>query len=623
MRPGHLSPRWRFSLVYLLISLAVLAILQHLLFPPLAPQEVPYSRFLTALENRTVERVAISESQVLWTEKGQTRPFVARRLPDVADQDLIARLRQSGAEFGGFSERSWLIDLLSWLVPVALLGALWWYLLPRVAGQPPALTFGRNRARIYDQGTVTVTFADVAGVDEAVAELREVVDFLKDPEKYRRLGGRIPKGVLLVGPPGTGKTLLARATAGEAGVPFFALSGSEFVEMFVGVGAARVRDLFEQAKRKAPCIIFIDEIDTIGRHRSGVATIGANEEREQTLNQLLVEMDGFEANTGVIIMAATNRPDLLDPALLRPGRFDRTIVVDRPDLPGREAILRVHTRQVKLAPDVDLRVIAARTPGFVGADLANIVNEAALLAARRGKEAVGMAEFEEAIDRVTAGLERRSRVLTERERDIVAVHELGHALAALLLPNADPVHKVSIIARGPAALGLTTQVPTEDRHLYTEAELHDRLAVLLGGRAAEEIIFGQVSTGAAHDLQQATHLARQMVRQYGLSPAVGLIALPDEHGPFLSGPATGVPAGVSEDLARVMDREVQRLLAENYARVRQLLERHRTILRALADELKAREVMDGRELRRRFYERLRAQQNGHGAAALTGEPEAR
>jgi cell division protease FtsH len=590
--------------VYGAVVAAVLLLSQCVILPSLAIRSAPYSSFLDALDNRNVAEARIGPEQIIWTTRDKGQIFSSIRPPGLEQQDLIARLRESGARFSGMQERNWLLELAGWMLPLVSAAALWLLIVPRLTlpWQQQALTFGRNRAKIYDRGTVRVTFADVAGVDEAVAELREIVDFLRRPERYHRLGGRIPKGVLLVGPPGTGKTLLARATAGEAGVPFFSLSGSEFVEMFVGVGAARVRDLFEQAKQKAPCIIFIDEIDTIGRQR-GLATFASNEEREQTLNQLLVEMDGFESKKGVIIMAATNRPDVLDPALLRPGRFDRQIIVDRPDIRGREAILRLHARGVRLAPDVDLRVIAARTPGFAGAELANVINEAALLAARHDRDAVTMADLEEAIDRVMAGLERRSRVLSEQERDIVAHHEIGHALVASLLPHADPVHRVSIVARGPAALGMTLQLPLQDRYLYTEDELHDRMAVLLGGRAAEELVYGRVSTGAQNDLMQATELAERMVREFGMSPRLGPLAYPAGH---LAGLRRPLPFGLDGAerplggvLADAIDAEIKAIVERNYERARRLLSEHMELLRALAAELKQREVMEGKELQER------------------------
>ncbi|MFQ5883089.1 MAG: ATP-dependent zinc metalloprotease FtsH [Candidatus Methylomirabilales bacterium] len=499
----------------------------------------------------------------------------------------------------------WKEFLFGWILPVALMAGIWVLLMSRIGGGPTqALTFGRSKAKIYDRKELKTTFADVAGVDEAKAELMEVVDFLRDPNKYQRLGGRIPKGVLLVGPPGSGKTLLARAVAGEANVPFFYISGSDFVEMFVGVGAARVRDLFEQAKNNAPCIVFIDELDAIGKVRGGtVGAIGGHDEREQTLNQLLVEMDGFDSSKGVIIMSASNRPEVLDAALLRAGRFDRQVVVDKPDVQGREAILRVHARNVKIAPHVDLRVIAARTPGFAGADLANIVNEAALLAARKGKEAVDLKELEEAIDRVIAGLEKKSRVLSERDRDIVAHHEMGHTLVAASVAHVDPVHKVTVIPRGVGALGMTYQLPTEDRYLLTRAELEDRIAVLLGGRVAEEIVYGEVSTGAHNDLERATDLARAMVTQYGMSQRLGPLTFGNsQQAQFLKGAGYAKEGRFSEETARLIDEEVRALVERIYDRVREILIRKKELLVRAAEELKRAETLEGEQLRRLLTE---------------------
>jgi cell division protease FtsH len=503
-------------------------------------------------------------------------------------------------EFSGRIESTFWRDLISWLVPLVLMAALWLFLMRRMGGGPTqALSFGRSKAKIYDRKELKTTFADVAGVEEATAELMEVVDFLKNPKKYQRLGGRIPKGVLLVGPPGTGKTLLARAVAGEADVPFFFLSGSEFVEMFVGVGASRVRDLFEQAKEKAPCIVFIDELDAIGKTRAGTTGfLSGHDEREQTLNQLLAEMDGFDSSKGVIIMAATNRPEVLDAALLRAGRFDRQVVVDKPDVKGREAILRVHARNVKLAPSVDLHVLAARTPGMAGADLANIINEAALLAARKGKDAVDMADLEEAVDRVVGGLERKSRVLSEKERDIVAHHEIGHALVASSLPNADPVHKVTIIPRGVAALGATYQLPLEDRYLLTRSELEDRIAVLLGGRVAEEIIYGEISTGAHNDLERATEMARLMVMQYGMSEQLGPMTFGGgQQSMFLRGAGLPQEREYSEESARRIDGETRAIIDRIYDRVRALLTTRKRVLVEAAAELKQKETLEGDRLR--------------------------
>jgi cell division protease FtsH len=460
------------------------------------------------------------------------------------------------------------------------------------------MSFGKSRAKIYSESDVKVTFHDVAGVEEAKEELMEVVEFLKHPDKFTKLGGRIPKGVLLVGPPGTGKTLLARAVAGEAKVPFFSMSGSEFVEMFVGVGASRVRDLFQQAVQKAPCIIFIDELDAIGRAR-GVGIAGAHEEREQTLNQLLAEMDGFDPRKGVIIISATNRPEILDPALLRPGRFDRHVLVDRPNIKDRENILKIHVRGVKLSKDVDVSVLAARTPGFVGADLANIVNEAALLAARKNKTEVDMTDFEAAIDRVVAGLEKKTRVMNKKEKEIVAYHECGHTLMAELLPTTDPVHRVSIVQRGIAALGYTLQLPTEDRYLMTKTELQDKLCVMLGGRVAEEIVFNEVSTGAQNDLQRAANIARSMVTEYGMTEKFGPLTFEKERRPmFLD---IGLPPGTkeySEDTARQIDEEVKRLMDEAYQKVREVLRANQNKLKILAAALLEKETIEGDEIRK-------------------------
>jgi cell division protease FtsH len=536
---------------------------------------------------------------LLGAQEGPTA-FTTARIPATEDYQIVRELESAKVEFSGRIESTFWRDLFSWVVPLIIMAALWLFLMRRMGGGPTqALSFGRSKAKIYDRKELKTTFADVAGVEEAKAELMEVVDFLKNPKKYQRLGGRIPKGVLLVGPPGTGKTLLARAVAGEADVPFFFLSGSEFVEMFVGVGASRVRDLFEQAKEKAPCIVFIDELDAIGKTRAGnTGFLSGHDEREQTLNQLLAEMDGFDSSKGVIIMAATNRPEVLDAALMRAGRFDRQVVVDRPDVKGREAILQVHARNVKLAPSVDLHVLAARTPGMAGADLANIINEAALLAARKGKDAVEMADLEEAVDRVVGGLERKSRVLSEKERDIVAHHEIGHALVASSLPQADPVHKVTIIPRGVAALGATYQLPLEDRYLLTRSELEDRIAVLLGGRMAEEVIYGEVSTGAHNDLERATELARLMVMQYGMSEQLGPMTFGGgQQAMFLRGSGLPQEREYSEESARRIDAETRAIIDRIYDRVRDLLTTRKRVLVEAAAELKQKETLEGDRLR--------------------------
>ena len=520
--------------------------------------------------------------------------FVTARVDDPA---LVADLEAAHVRFTGTVENTWLTALLGWVVPALVFVGLWAFLMRRMGNaQGGLLAIGKSRAKVYVETSTGVTFDDVAGIDEARGELIEIVDFLERPERYRRLGGKIPKGVLLVGAPGTGKTLLAKAVAGEAKVPFFSLSGSDFIEMFVGVGAARVRDLFEQAQAKAPSIVFIDELDALGKARGIAPGFGGHDEREQTLNQLLAELDGFDSSKGVIIMAATNRPEILDPALLRPGRFDRKVVVDRPDLKGREMILRVHTRGVTLAPGVDLTAIAARTPGFVGADLANLVNEAALGAARANKNAVEMADFDEAIDRVVGGLERRSRLIGPREKEIVAHHEAGHAIVAELRPRADRVHKISIIPRGIAALGYTEQEPTEDRYLMTRADLLDRVDVLLGGRVAEEIIFGDVSTGAADDLRRATDMARHMVAQYSMSEKLGLATFEEPRQTFLEVGGSAARE-YSEATAQAIDVEIAGILSAAHVRVRETLTAHRSTVEALAKLLIDKEVVNAEQLR--------------------------
>jgi cell division protease FtsH len=613
----------QFSLAYLLIAVLVLSLVQSWLLAP-RTVEIPMSKFMTLLREDKVERLSITDREIRGILKPGALPapqpspgdkvrslvgadqqvttFTTTRIPGIDDSTLVKEFEQHKVEFSGRVESTfWRDFLFGWIVPLALMIGLWMFVMRRMGGGPTqALSFGRSKAKIYDRKELKTTFADVAGVEEAKAELMEVVDFLKNPKKYQRLGGRIPKGVLLVGPPGTGKTLLARAVAGEADVPFFFLSGSEFVEMFVGVGASRVRDLFEQAKEKAPCIVFIDELDAIGKSRAGASGFaGGHDEREQTLNQLLAEMDGFDSSKGVIIMAATNRPEVLDAALLRAGRFDRQVLVDKPDVKGREAILQVHARNVILAPGVDLRVLAARTPGMAGADLANIINEAALLAARKGKDAVDMADLDEAIDRVIGGLERKSRVLSEKERDIVAHHEIGHALVASSLPGADPVHKVTIIPRGVGALGATYQLPLEDRYLLTRSELEDRIAVLLGGRAAEEVVYGEISTGAHNDLERSTEMARLMVMQYGMSETLGPMTFGGgQQALFLKGAGITQEREFSDETARVIDAETRAIVDKAYDRVRGLITDRKPVLLSAAAELKAKETLEGDRLRR-------------------------
>lgn len=572
------------------------------------PKEVSWNEFLLTVRSGQVSEISITQSEFVGTLKvDEAKPqsgvsqISAGRLPGMDENELLKELLAHQVKIIGHIESGsgWGTLLLMYLAPLVILFLLFRTGAQRL-GQSGALTFGKNRAKIYDQSDQNkVTFADVAGVDEAEAELIEIVDFLKHPQKYQQLGGRIPKGVLLVGPPGTGKTLLAKAVAGEAGVSFFSISGSEFVEMFVGVGAARVRDLFEQAREKAPCIIFIDELDAVGKSRSsGRGMLMSNDEREQTLNQLLTEMDGFDTSKGVIIMAATNTPEVLDPALLRAGRFDRQVVIDRPDIQGREEILNVHARRVKLGTDADLNTIAARTPGMVGADLANVVNEGALLAARRGAAAVEMRDLEEAIDRVMLGLEKKHRVMSQEEKERVAHHETGHTLVALTVKHADPVHRVSIIPRSIGALGYTLQLPTQERFLMTQPEIEDQLAVMLGGRAAEELTYnGVISTGAANDLERASELARQMVTRFGMSPRLGHLTYGQPlSGRFLSPAFLSEERNYSEETAGIIDAEVRRIVDESYERVKDILTDRREELQRIATELIRKETLDHDEL---------------------------
>jgi cell division protease FtsH len=609
-----MEKRVRFSIWYFLAAFALVLVLQAYLTHEQVT-EISYAEFKQLVDAGKVTDIVVGSDYVsgrlttlevegiLPPEKiaqlkqwgGNTRYF---RAVKVEDPKLIEALEAHKIPFSGRLPTTWLTNLASWVLSVVFFLALWGVLFRRMgaAGGGGLMAIGRSKAKVYVESETRVTFADVAGIDEAKEELREVVEFLRTPERFRRLGGKIPKGVLLVGAPGTGKTLLARAVAGEAKVTFFSMSGSEFVEMFVGVGAARVRDLFEQAKQKAPCIVFIDELDALGKSRS-MNPLGTHDEREQTLNQLLVEMDGFDPNVGVIIMAATNRPEILDPALLRAGRFDRHVALDRPDVRGREAILRVHTRTVTLGPDVDIQVVAARTPGFVGADLANAVNEAALLAARRDRSAVTMQDFDDAIDRITAGLEKKTRVMNKREKEIVAYHESGHALVASTLPNMDPVRKISIIPRGIAALGYTQQLPTEDRYLMTRSELEDRMCVLLGGRVAEELVFGDISTGAQDDLQKATDIAQSMVTRYGMSETLGLRTFESERrSAFLDIPIAP-RKDYSEEKASAIDAEIEKILARSHDKVRRMLTERRGLVDQVARRLLEKEVMDGDELR--------------------------
>lgn len=566
-----------------------------------------------------VARDEVSDGAKVLPEEARTYRWFTTRQGLNYDEEIYGLLDASGPDYQGDDENSPLGSVGSLLMTTLMMGAfifMGFLMIRWMAGGQSPFSFGRSRHKIYAQKDLHVTFADVAGVDEAVAELREVVDFLKKPDKYQALGGRIPKGVLLVGPPGTGKTLLAKAVAGEANAPFFSLNGSEFVEMFVGVGAARVRDLFSQAESRAPCIIFIDELDALGKTRSATA-IGGHDEREQTLNQLLVEMDGFNTNRGVIIMAATNRPEMLDPALLRPGRFDRTVVVDRPDIVGREAILKVHARNVKVGTDVDLRHVASLTPGSVGADLANLVNEAALMAARSSQTAVGMKDFDEAVERMAVGLERKSRIMHEDEKRRVAYHEAGHALVACALPNTDPVHKVSIIPRGVGALGYTLSRPEDDRHLMTQSQLENHVRILLGGTIAEELAFGEISNGATSDLEKASRIARQMVKEFGMS-RMGRVYFREQEGtPFLPGALMpDSPRDYSEQTACSIDGEVRKIIDNATEDVRTLLQAHRHALETVSRKLVECEVLDGAEVRKLLKEgQEAAKHEGNGVDA--------
>ncbi|MEX5213706.1 MAG: ATP-dependent zinc metalloprotease FtsH [Nitrospiraceae bacterium] len=587
-------------------------LIQTFVTPLIGPKELPYTEFKKAVAEDKILEVAISQTLI----HGRAKEGALGDGGDlfktirVEDPRLLEDLEQRHVTVTGVIESTFWRDVLSWVIPALVFVGLWWLILRRMGqGQGTFMTVGQSKAKIYMEREVKVSFADVAGVDEAKQELQEVIEFLKTPEKFQRLGGKIPKGILLVGPPGTGKTLLAKAVAGEAAVPFFSISGSEFVEMFVGVGAARVRDLFEQAKKRAPCIIFIDELDALGKAR-GIGPM-AHEEREQTLNQLLVEMDGFDPRVGVILMAATNRPEILDPALLRAGRFDRQVLVDRPDKVGRLAILKVHARNIRLKSEQDLEVIAAMTPGFVGADLANILNEAALLAVRRNKDVVELAELQEAVERVIAGLEKKNRVLNKMEKERVAHHEVGHALVALSIPGADSVHKISIIPRGIAALGYTMQLPTEDRFLMTKSELKNKIAVLLGGRAAEELIYQEVSTGAQDDLLKATDIAKSMVKSYGMSDKLGQVSFERDRQPLFLQTGQTSQGDYSEETSREIDCEVREIIDAEFERARAVLRRHEPTLRKAAQVLLSKEVISGDELKAILSE----SHSGQGAPA--------
>jgi len=592
-----MNKQHQWNLWYFLIAFSLLLIFQDWWSAYRSVEPLAYSQYLKLLEEQQLEQVTVDQQQIRGKLKvpinGRSNFITNRVDPALADD-----LAQAGVEFSGVRQSGLFASLLSWILPFLLFFFIWNFLFRGFAerqGLGGLINVGKSKAKVFVERDTGVTFADVAGIDEAKAELEEVVSFLKDKPKYSRLGAQIPKGILLVGPPGTGKTLVAKAVAGEAGVPFFSISGSEFVEMFVGVGAARVRDLFEQARKAAPCIIFIDELDALGKMR-GVGAFGGNDEKEQTLNQLLAELDGFDPREGVVLLAATNRPEILDPALLRAGRFDRQIVVDRPDRKGRVAILRVHIKRIAQAKDLDLEQIAAITPGFSGADLANLINEAAILATRRGAEAVNMADFTAAVERIVAGAERKGRLLQPHEREVVAHHEMGHALAAATLPGMDPVHKVSIIPRSIGALGYTMQRPTDDRFLITTQELKDRMVVLLAGRAAEELIFGEISTGAADDLVKVTDIARQIVTRFGMTAELGQAVLERQRSSFLGEHMIGLQEkDFSEETAHQVDCAVKRLIDEAYARAKAILAERRETLEAGARLLLERETITPEE----------------------------
>jgi cell division protease FtsH len=604
MKGPHMERQTKFHMWYLVVALFGVLILRDAWVAYNQVEPMPYSAFMQELKGHNVDTIAIHPNYIEGTLRNPTKDGRKQFITTRVETDLARDLSQYDVRFTGVIENTFLRDLLGWIIPVAVFFGLWMFVFRKMAEKGGMggglgggfLSIGKSKAKVYVETDVKTTFDDVAGVDEAKEELQEVVSFLKEPKVYGRLGARIPKGVLLIGPPGTGKTMLARAVAGEAGVPFFSISGSEFVEMFVGVGAARVRDLFEQGREKAPAIIFIDELDALGRAR-GAYVGGGHDEKEQTLNQLLVEMDGFDPSSGLILLAATNRPEILDPALLRAGRFDRQVLVDRPDKLGRVAILNVHIRKIRLAPDADMEKVAALTPGFSGADLANLVNEAALLATRRGHDGVAMDDFTGAIERIVAGLEKKNRLLNPKERQIVAWHELGHALVAMSLPGTDPVHKVSIIPRGVGALGYTLQRPTEDRFLMTREELEHKMAVLLGGRAAEQVAFGHLSTGAADDLVKATDIARSMVMRYGMDERLGHIAYDDERPAMLGVPGNeNRPRSYSETTAREIDRAVHDLVEKAFDRAVRILRERRRVLETAAVQLLEKETLNEEDL---------------------------
>ncbi len=582
----------RFNMWYVLAAIWGVILLQNLIFDHLRPQIIPYSEFIKAVSDGKVVEVAIGQDKIsgkMHDKDGHEILFTTVRV----ETDLSQRLAEHGVKFSGRVENTFFTALLSWLIPIFIFFGIWYLLMRKMqGGQAGIMNFGKNKAKIIGEKDIETRFNDVAGADEAKEELREIVDYLAKPQIYLEVGGQMPKGVLLVGPPGTGKTLIARAVAGEAGVPFFSMSGSDFVEMFVGMGAARVRDLFVQARDKAPCIIFIDELDAIGKARGAGGITGGHDEREQTLNQLLVEMDGFDTQKGIIIMAATNRPEVLDPALLRSGRFDRQVLIDKPDVNGRRAILDIHAKKVKLDDDVNLEIIAQKTAGFSGADLANVINEAALLAVRNSRKKVSILDLDEAVDRIIGGLEKKNRVINQEEKKIVAYHEVGHALVASLTPGCEPVHKISIIPRGLAALGYTQQRPTEDRYLMSEKELLAKIDVLLGGRVAEEITFGSVTTGAGNDLMRATDIARAIIVEYGMGKTLGLSTYPRQRSPvFLQQDQHGGGRDYSDETAAKIDLETKEILDERNSQVKDLLQQKQHLLVAIAEKLLEKEVL--------------------------------
>ena len=599
---------WKSSGIYIMLVLLAIVFISSLYRPSPAIDNVKYSEFLDKVEKDQVSAVLIDNLTgiIQAKTKDSTAPTGERQLRTVApeDRELLPLLKEHKVSIEGKrpDTTNWWVSLLSTiLVPVLIIVGLWIFMLRQAqSGSNQAMSFGKSRAKLMVDSKPKVTFADVAGIEEAKSELQEIVEFLKTPEKFQALGARIPKGVLLVGAPGTGKTLLAKAIAGEAGVPFFSISGSDFVEMFVGVGASRVRDLFDQAKKHSPCIVFVDEIDAVGRQR-GAGLGGGHDEREQTLNQLLVEMDGFEPNQSVIVIAATNRPDILDAALMRPGRFDRQVVVDQPDVKGREEILKVHVKNKPLAADIDLNILARRTPGFTGADLQNMANEAALLAARYNRKEVLMEDFEQAIDKVVAGPERKSRIITENEKEIIAYHEVGHALVAKMLPHCDPVHKVTIVSRG-MALGLTMTLPEEDRVLTSKSQLLDRITMMLGGQVAERLKFDEITTGASNDLERATEVARRMVTEWGMSDSLGPLTFGKRHEHIFLGRDLGEDRNYSDAVAALIDQEVRRIVEDGYEKARKILTEQRDKLELIATELMKRETLDADEFNRLFSE---------------------